>query len=142
MRFVRQARIFCGPLDAAPVAAVLLLLMMLMLLGSLLYTPGVTIRLPELGKWPGTDNPTVVVAMDANGRCFFENRAVEESVLLADLADRVRARSGQPRKLTMVVEADKEATLEKFTRLASLARKAGINEVILGGRDTVFGPRP
>ncbi|HEV7926667.1 MAG TPA: hypothetical protein VGR14_15010 [Verrucomicrobiae bacterium] len=45
MRFVRHAKIFRGPLDAAPVAGVLLLLMMFMLLSSLVYTPGVLVDL-------------------------------------------------------------------------------------------------
>ncbi|MGO8699515.1 MAG: ExbD/TolR family protein [Limisphaerales bacterium] len=142
MRFVRQARIFCGPLDAAPVAGVLLLLMMFLLLGSLLYTPGVAIRLPDMGDWPGTDNPTVVVAMDANGQYFYENQAIQEPQLLAALTERVHAHSGQPQKLTLVLAADKEATLEKLTHLASLARKAGISDVLFGGGDTVFGRRP
>ena len=47
MRFARHAQIFRGPLDPAPVAAVVLLLMMFMLLGSLIYTPG---ELVELGQ--------------------------------------------------------------------------------------------
>jgi biopolymer transport protein ExbD len=54
MRFVRHAKIFRGPLDAAPVAGVLLLLMMFMLLSSLIYTPGVLV---DLGK--GAQNITV-----------------------------------------------------------------------------------
>jgi biopolymer transport protein ExbD len=47
MRFARHAKIFRGPLDAAPVAGVLLLLMMFMLLSSLVYTPGVLIALGQ-----------------------------------------------------------------------------------------------
>jgi biopolymer transport protein ExbD len=47
MRFARHAQIFRGPLDPAPVAAVVLLLMMLMLLGSFVYTPGVLIQLGQ-----------------------------------------------------------------------------------------------
>ena len=142
MRFARQARIFHGPLDAAPVAAVLLLLMMLMLVSSLLYTPGVTIKLPEGGNWPGTDNPTVVVAMDAGGQCFFENRAVQESELLTALTARVRSTARLSKSLTLVLSADKEATQEKVAHLYSLARQAGIAEVLLAERDTVFGPPP
>jgi biopolymer transport protein ExbD len=116
--------------------------MIFMLLGSLLYTPGVMIHLPNLGNWPGTDNPTVVVAMDANGQCFFENRAVQETELLAALAGRVRARGGQPQKLTMILAADKAATLEKITRVYSVARLAGISDVLQAGEPTVFGRRP
>lgn len=47
MRFARNAKLFRGPLDPAPVAAVLLLLMMFMLLGSLVYTPGVLVHLGQ-----------------------------------------------------------------------------------------------
>ena len=45
MRFPRQAKIFRGHLDAAPVAGVLLLLLIFLQLHSLLYTPGVLVRL-------------------------------------------------------------------------------------------------
>jgi biopolymer transport protein ExbD len=47
MRFARHAKIFRGPLDPAPVAAVLLLLMLFMLLGSLVYTPGALVQLGQ-----------------------------------------------------------------------------------------------
>ena len=40
------------------------------------------------------------------------------------------------------VTADKQATLEELTHLESLARKAGISEVLREGSDTVFGRRP
>lgn len=142
MRFVRQARIFHGPLDAAPVAAVLMLLMMFMLLSSLLYTPGVTINLPEGGHWPGTDNPTVVVAMDANGQCFFQNRAVGGTELLAALKSRAQTTARQSKSLTLVLWADKAATQEKVAQLEWLARQAGITQVLLPQRDTVFGQQP
>jgi biopolymer transport protein ExbD len=45
MRFARHATIFRGPLDAAAVASVLFLLFIFLLLSSLLYTPGVLVRL-------------------------------------------------------------------------------------------------
>jgi biopolymer transport protein ExbD len=47
MRFARHAKIFRGPLDAAPVAGVLLLLMMFILLSTLVYTPGVLVELGQ-----------------------------------------------------------------------------------------------
>lgn len=43
MRFPRNAKIFRGQLDPAPVAGVFFLLMLFILLGSLLYTPGVLV---------------------------------------------------------------------------------------------------
>jgi biopolymer transport protein ExbD len=142
MRFERKARIFRGTLDPSAAAGVLLLLLIFMLLGSLLYTPGVTIDLPEGGNWPGSDNPTVVVAMDASGQCFFENRAVREGELLSALTSRAQSTAQRSKNLTMVLWADKAAKTEVITRLFSLAQQAGIAEVRLAERPTTFGPRP
>ncbi len=47
MRFARNAQIFRGSLDPAPLAAVLLLLMMFMMVSSLIYTPGVIVDLGQ-----------------------------------------------------------------------------------------------
>jgi biopolymer transport protein ExbD len=142
MRFERHASLFREPLDAAPVAGVLMLLLIFMLLCSLLYTPGVTIHLPEAGRWPGTDNPTVVVAVDSRGQCFFENEAVQEGYLEAKLKERQTGTARQSRKLTMVLWADKAATLEVIARLELLARQAGITEVLLAERPPMFAQPP
>jgi biopolymer transport protein ExbD len=58
MRFARHATIFRGPLDAAAVASVLFLLFIFLLLSSLLYTPGVLVRL-EASAAPSVD--TIIV---------------------------------------------------------------------------------
>ena len=57
MKFPRNARIFRGRLDVAPFAAVFFLLATFLLLGSLVYTPGVRLELPEADDLPGTDKP-------------------------------------------------------------------------------------
>jgi len=79
MKFPRNARIFRGQLDAAPFAAVLFLLVIFLMLGSLVYTPGVPLQLPVANDLPGTDKPTIAVAIDGNGRLFFENQGIEEN---------------------------------------------------------------
>src|SRR5581483_11621856 len=45
MRFQRHAKIFRGQLDAAPIASVFFLLIVFLMLGNLLYTPGVLVKL-------------------------------------------------------------------------------------------------
>jgi len=45
MRFARHARIFRGPLDAAPLAGVAFLLILFLVLTSLVYTPGALVKL-------------------------------------------------------------------------------------------------
>jgi biopolymer transport protein ExbD len=128
MKFPRNARIFKGRLDAAPFATVFFLLAIFLLLSSMVYTPGVRLDMPLASDLPGTDKPTVAVAIDANGRLYFENQLVEEGELKAKLA-RVSTNSTQP--LTLVVEADKNVTYERLVKLTLLARDAGISSAWL-----------
>ena len=88
MRFPRNARILRSQLDAAPFAAVFFLLVMFMMLGSLIYTPGarVELQLPHADGLAGTDKPTVSVAIDADGRLYYENQWIEEKALRRPVA--------------------------------------------------------
>ena len=128
MKFPRNARIFRGQFDATPYASVFFLMLMFVLLGSLLYTPGVRVELPAAGDLPGTDQPTVAVAMDAGGHYFFENQMVAPDALLTRLREATN-RAGVP--LTLVVRADKAVTEEKLIGLAMLAWQAGIQNLLL-----------
>jgi biopolymer transport protein ExbD len=128
MRLPRNARIFRGQLDFTPFAPVFFLLVIFVMLGGLLYTPGVRIQMPVAGDLPGTDQPTVKVAMDAGGRLFFRNQPIEPNQLKSRLREEVE-RAGQ--SLTLVVYADKELTQEKLEHLLSVARAAGIQEALV-----------
>jgi biopolymer transport protein ExbD len=55
MRFARHARIFRGPMDAAPLAGVAFLLILFLLLTSLVYTPGALVRLSDAAAPPGSE---------------------------------------------------------------------------------------
>jgi biopolymer transport protein ExbD len=117
-------------LDAAPFAAVFFLLVIFVMLGSLVYTPGarLELQLPQANGLPGTDKRPVWVAIDADGRLYYENQGIEEN----DLRRRLQAvvkKSAEP--MTLVVYADKAVSYEKCLRLAVLAREAGISEALL-----------
>src|ERR1035441_404195 len=105
MKFPRNARILRSQLDAAPFAAVFFLLVMFMMLGSLVYTPGarLELQLPRANGLPGTDKPTVSVAVDADGRLHYENQLIEESRLQGRLREAV---SKSPEPLALVVQAE------------------------------------
>jgi biopolymer transport protein ExbD len=135
MKFPRHARILRGQLDAAPFITVFFLLVMFVLLSSLVYTPGVQIRLPVSNDQVGVEGPSVTVAVDKSGQFYYENQQMEEPLLLAKLRDAAR-NSSQP--LTLVVRQDKESTRESQDRLAVLARAAGIHDVILATLPRVF----
>lgn len=128
MRLSRNTRIFRGQLDFTPFASVFFLLVIFMMLGGLVYTPGVRIQLPVADDLPGTDQPTVNVAVDASGRLYYQNQIIEADQLQSRLRDEV-GRAGE--SLTLVVYADKDLTQEKLEGLLALARGAGIREALL-----------
>jgi biopolymer transport protein ExbD len=136
MKFPRNARMLRGQLDAAPFAAVFFLLVVFMMLGSLIYTPGarLELNLPQANGLPGTDKPTVSVAIDADGRLYYQNQWIAEDALRGELKE-VASKSSEP--LTLVVQADKAVSYERLMRLALLARDAGIPEALLA---TLPGP--
>lgn len=135
MRFPRRHKIFRGQLDAAPFAGVFFLLVIFLALNStLVFTPGVPIRLPTADDLPGTDSATVVVAIDAGGQLFFENQATDEKRLKQRLADEVKS-SREP--LTLVVQADKDVKYETLVHIGLLARQAGFKDALLATRPPV-----
>ena len=104
MRFPRNAKIFKGQLDAAPFAGVFFLLVLFLLLGAMIYTPGVRIQLPAAADLPGTGQPTLGVALDANGQLFFDNQIIQPAELKARLQAAAK-KSAEP--LVLVVRADR-----------------------------------
>jgi biopolymer transport protein ExbD len=137
MRFPRNAKIFKGQLDAAPFAGVFFLLVIFLLLAALIYTPGVRVQLPEAVSLPGTDHPTLAVALDASGQLFFDNQIIQPAELKARLRDTVKE-SSEP--ITLVVRADKSVRYETLIRLTLLAREAGVKEALLATLPRPFEP--
>lgn len=130
MRFPRNARIFRGQLDAAPFAIVFFLLVLFVMLTTLVYTPGVRVplQLPMASDLPGTDKPTVAVAVEDNGRLFYENEEVSESKLVQELK---RACKSSREPLALLIRADAQVRHETLIRLTLLAREAGMTEAWL-----------
>ncbi len=128
MKFRRRARLPRTPFDVTAYAAVFFLMVLMLLLGTRSYTPGVKIKLPVADDLPGTDQPTVTVAMDETGRYYFENQLIAEAALKVQLTN-AAAQSAGP--LTLVIQADKAVRQENLLRLTLLARDAGIRDALL-----------
>jgi biopolymer transport protein ExbD len=128
MRFPRNAKVFRGQLDAAPFAGVFFLLTLFLLLASLTYTPGVRLQLPAAPDLPGTDQPSLAVAVDPAGQFYFENQLVQADELKSRLQTAVK-KSAAP--LTLVVQADKAVKYEALVNLTLLARAVGIKDALL-----------
>jgi biopolymer transport protein ExbD len=137
MRFPVSVKPFRGQLDVAAFAGVLLLLVVFLLLTSLVYTPGVRLELPVANELPGTDRPTVAVAVDSLGRYYFQNQLIAE----AELQTRLRnAATNAPEPLTLLVQADKQTSYEMLVRVTMLAHKAGIHEALLATLPAPLAP--
>jgi biopolymer transport protein ExbD len=134
MKFPRHYRLLRGPFDMAPFAAVMFLLVIFLMLGTLLPTTGLPLRLPVSDDLPGLDKPAVAMAVDANGRFYFANQIVTEDKLKIALKAAVH-KSREP--LTLVIHADKSVTYEQLVHLTLLAREADITNALLA---TLPGP--
>jgi biopolymer transport protein TolR len=128
MKFPRNARLLRSTLDVAPFAVVFFLLVIFLTLAVLLPTPGLSLRLPVATDLPGTDKPTVAVAIDAEGRLFFANQIVTENELKTHL---YAALKDAHEPLTLIVQADQAVTYGQLVHLTLLARAAGIHDVLL-----------
>jgi biopolymer transport protein ExbD len=126
MKFPRNTRLLRSPFDVAPFAAVFFLLVIFLILAALLPTPG--LQLPTANDLPGTDKPSVAVAVDSGGRFYFANQIVSEQELKSNLSAAVK-NSREP--LTLVVHADKSVTYDQLVHLTLLARDAKIQNVLL-----------
>jgi biopolymer transport protein ExbD len=136
VKFPRNARIFRGQLDVAPFAIVFLLLVLFMMLSSLIYTPGVRLQLPVANDLPGTDAPTVSVAVDKDGRLYFQNQSIPENDLKSRLRN-FKTNSAEP--LVVLVHADEKVDLKTIIHLELLLRDAGVAEARVA---TLQGPSP
>ncbi len=128
MKFPRNSRLLRSPFDMAPFAAVLFLLVIFLMLGALAPISGLPLRLPAADNLPGTDKPTVTVAVDANGRFYFANQIVADDKLKSALKTAAQ-KSRAP--LTLVIQADKAVTYGQFIHLTLLARDANITNALL-----------
>jgi biopolymer transport protein ExbD len=128
MKFPRHSRLLRGPFDMAPYATVLFLLVILLMLGGLVYTPGVLVQPPLADDLPGTDKPTIAVAVDAGGRFYFANQIITQDKLKFAL----KTAAGKSREpLTLVIHADKTVTYDQLVHLVLLARDARITNALL-----------
>lgn len=131
MKFPRNVKVFHGQFDVVPLAGVFFLLVLFLLLGSLVYTPGVKIRLQlpvTKEDLPGTDQTMVSVAVDASGQLYFDNQLIVPAQLQSRLRSVVR-KSSEP--LALLVQADKAVSYQILIHLAVIARDAGIKEAFL-----------
>ena len=134
MKFTRTLKPLKGQFELAPYLCVVFVLLFFMLFGGYLVLPvGTRLELPSGGSRSGTwtGDAFLVVAVDAGEQCYFENQIVPDlAILKTRLTARANAPKG-PRKLYLQV--DRSVRYERLQELATLAREAGLSEILLGG---------
>jgi len=134
MKFTRTLKPLKGQFELAPYLCVVFVLLFFMLFGGYLVLPvGTRLELPSGGSRSGTwtGDAFLVVAVDAGEQCYFENQIVPD---LAILKTRLTARANAPRgPRKLYLQADRSVRYERLQELATLAREAGLSEILLGG---------
>jgi biopolymer transport protein ExbD len=138
MKFQTNVRIFRGNLDSASFLGLLFVLaLFLMVHGTVSFTPGVKIALPEQDTTTGVSGPNLAVAVDAAGQMFCENQIITEPQLAARMKDAI-GRYGS--NMVFIIQADASLSQGTVIDLSRLARQAGFREVVLATRPKVFAP--
>ena len=138
MKFPRNAKIFRGQLDVAPFAGIFFLLCLMLVFSTLLvYSPGVQIELPDLSEEgvPGIRPPVIPVAIDIQGKIFFESQHVSESDFERRLKEAVKQFETPP---TLVIQGDEATELSVISRISHIASQSGVKRTLLATKTKPF----
>jgi len=136
-RFHRTTHLLKGDAwDLAPFLCVLFPLTFFLLFTHTLVRPtGSILVLPPAGTNAPTLPPgrqLLVVALDRDGRLYFENQQLDAKQLGAALTARVAMLPAvTARELVLVLEADAGVSHASVERVGRLARQAGIRDVVV-----------
>jgi biopolymer transport protein ExbD len=71
-----------------------------------------------------------MMAITASGQFLFDNQIVDESALKTALQQKVLASPKKSKELTLVLIPDKSVSYEVLTKVRSMAKDAGVSEVL------------
>lgn len=98
--------------------------------------PGVKLSLPVSDSLVVVTNPTLVVLVNMAGEIFFQSQLVTDDRLQSRLASAAREMARPP---ALLLVADRAVNYDTIARVGSIARAAGIEQVILSTRPPLFG---
>lgn len=113
-------------INMVPLIDVMLVLLIVFMITAPLLTHSVKIDLPKAASQPNVEKPeTVALALDADGRMYWNNEALAEDVLRSRLRE-AAARTPQPE---LHLRADHNTRYQKLAEVMSAAREAGIEKM-------------
>jgi biopolymer transport protein ExbD len=131
-KFARKHKIFQGEFQAGPFAAVFVLFLILFLFNtSLVYVPGLPLRLDQPGLML-KPHQTNTVVIDEQMNFIFKGRSFEE---MADFASRLREETRTNKALRLLsIQAHPAVTNEVVQQVMNLARELKLMVDLPGGR--------
>ena len=119
-------RLPTSEINMGPLIDVMLVLLIVFMITAPLLTHSVKIDLPKAASQPNVEKPeTVALALDADGKMYWNDEPLSEEALTARLRD-AAAKSPQPE---LHLRADHDTRYQKLAELMSAAREAGIEKM-------------
>jgi biopolymer transport protein ExbD len=120
-----------GFVDATSLVDVVLILFLFFLIQApFVVQPGIRLDLPTTAFADGADYGTLVVTITQEGMVFFNDARITLDGLKEAFARAAHERPG----FSLLVEADERVPHGSLVRIYTMAREAGIPDVILAGR--------
>jgi len=132
MRFsqLKREEISLGVSVAPLIDIVFLLLIFFMLTSHFDIISGIDIKLPDISE-RGSDQSvdTMTVSLDKTGNCYLQKK----KVTLKDLYLQLKELSKE-KKISLILNADRDVTHGHVVRIMDLAKKAGINSIVIAAQ--------
>ena len=132
MRFSQTKReeISLGVSIAPLIDIVFLLLIFFMLTSHFDIISGIDIKLPDISE-RGSDQSvdTMTVSLDKTGNCYLQKK----KVTLKDLYLMIEELAKE-KKINLILNADRDVTHGHVVRIMDLAKKAGINSIVIAAQ--------
>lgn len=113
-------------INMVPLIDVMLVLLIVFMITAPLLTHSVKIDLPKAASQPNVEKPeTVTLALDADGKLFWNNEPLPDDQLVNRLGTAAR-QTPQPE---LHLRADQNTRYQKLAEVMSQAREAGIEKM-------------
>lgn len=113
-------------INVTPLVDVMLVLLVIFIITAPLLASAIKLDLPDVKATPAAARPdTVRIAIDADGRYYWNDQLVEDAALPQRLAEAARAQP-QPE---LHLRADRDTRYDRLARLMAAAQDAGLTRI-------------
>jgi biopolymer transport protein ExbD len=113
-------------INVTPLVDVMLVLLVIFIITAPLLASAIKLDLPDVKAAPAAARPdNVRIAIDADGRYYWNDQLIEDAALPARLAEAARAQP-QPE---LHLRADRDTRYDRLARLMAAAQDAGLTRI-------------